>query len=139
MSFSRLNPPPSSTTWWEETPEQVTKQEFRSECDINNIMGKYIGQGIMPAPWSNPPVARYGDFSEAADYHTAQNIILMARQRFESLPSRLRERFGNDPAQLLAFLDDQANRPEAEKLGLVAPPPSAPPATPSASPPAATK
>ena len=36
-----------------------------------------------------------------------------------SLDSRVRKRFNNDPSELLAFLSDDRNRSEAEKLNLL--------------------
>ena len=36
-----------------------------------------------------------------------------------TLPADLRKRFSNDPGQLLSFLENEDNRAEAIKLGLV--------------------
>ena len=36
-----------------------------------------------------------------------------------ALPSRVRRRFDNDPAELMEFLADEANREEAVMLGLI--------------------
>ena len=36
-----------------------------------------------------------------------------------ALSAEIRSRFGNDPQNLILFLEDPSNRPEAEKLGLV--------------------
>ena len=47
------------------------------------------------------------------------NRVLAAKTEFESLPAQIRARFQNDPAQLIEFLQDENNRPEAEELGLV--------------------
>jgi len=56
-------------------------------------------------------------------------LLLRTRERFEALPSLVRERFANDPSRMLAFVADKANAKEAESLGLLAPkaPPPAPP------------
>ena len=62
---------------------------------------------------------QYGDFTTVADFHAAQNIIAEATQSFDLLPAALRKRFDNDPAKLLEFLEDDSNREEAIKLGLV--------------------
>ena len=60
-----------------------------------------------------------GDFSGIGDYHTALNRVIAAQDEFEALPAQIRARFNNDPAELIEFLEDDKNRPEAETLGLV--------------------
>jgi len=67
----------------------------------------------------SPLSPRYGDFTGIGDYHTALNRVIAAQDEFEALPAQIRARFNNDPAELIAFLDDDNNRPEAESLGLV--------------------
>lgn len=104
-----------------------TRQEFREECDINNLMRRFEATGVMPQPWKAPPVANWADFASVPDYLDAQNLLIQARDSFLQLPARVRARFDNDPAQLLAFVANDANREEADKLGLLKPTPPAPP------------
>ena len=47
------------------------------------------------------------------------NQIVAAQEAFNGLPAAVRKRFGNDPGQMLDFLDDPQNASEAVKLGLV--------------------
>lgn len=97
--------------------ETLTKQEFKDECDINRIMARALRHGVLP----QQPGALYGDFSEVGDYQEAQNIILHAQQQFAALPSKVRERFDNDPANMLRFVSDPKNKEEGRKLGLYNP------------------
>ncbi len=99
-----------------------SKQSFVDECDINFIMNKWKRTGELPPDHKQPPT--YGDFTNVADYMQAQNSILQADQAFGALPAWMRARFQNDPAELIAFVDDPQNLEEAQKLGLVEPPPS---------------
>lgn len=92
-----------------------TKQSFKEECDINNILRKY-SLGIMPE--SSGP-GQYGDFSNVADYQTAVQSVMDANSAFAALPSQIRHRFEHDPTKLLAFLHDAKNRDEAIRLGLI--------------------
>jgi len=105
-----------------------TKQSFLDECDVNFIMNKWKRTGELPPGNSRP--AHYGDFSEVDGYMQAQNSILEADQAFATLPSWLRNRFQNNPGELLAFLEDPDNQVEAEKLGLTNPPAPEPESTP---------
>ena len=94
----------------------LAQQHFKEECDINTILYKFSVTGILPEAPLSP---RYGDFSGISDYHTALNRVIAAQDEFEALPAQIRARFDNDPAKLIEFLDDEANRPVAEELGLV--------------------
>jgi phage internal scaffolding protein len=96
----------------------LAQQQFKDECDINNIMHKFGMTGLLPQA---PLEATYGDFSGVYDYHTAMNAIIASQEQFEALPATLRSRFANDPANLIEFMSDESNRPEAEKLGLINP------------------
>jgi len=94
----------------------LAQQHFKEECDINTILQKFSITGLLP---ESPLSPRYGDFSGISDYHTALNRVIAAQDEFEALPAQIRARFDNDPAKLIEFLDNDANRPEAEDLGLV--------------------
>lgn len=96
----------------------LAQQQFKDETDINNILRQFNVTGQLP----NAPVSpRYGDFTGISDFKTALDRINATYEEFESLPAELRARFDNDPAALIDFLDNEENRLEAEKLGLVEP------------------
>jgi len=94
----------------------LAQQHFKEECDINTILQKFNITGLLPQSTLSP---RYGDFSGIGDYHTALNRVIAAQDEFEALPAQIRARFNNDPSELIEFLQDESNRPEAEELGLV--------------------
>lgn len=107
-----------------------TKQSFKDETDVNKIVSNFQRTGLLPQ--SNDP-GRAGYFDcvpvQALGYQGALELVARAQDQFMELPAKIRARFGNDPAQLLGFLSDKANRPEAEALGLVpreTPPPPPP-------------
>lgn len=97
-----------------------TQQHFKDECDIDRILKKYSETGFLVNPLEQRRPAKWGDFSSVADYQASMNRLAQVQEAFEALPSRVRERFYNDPMQMLAFLEDPANKDEAVKLGLVA-------------------
>lgn len=96
-----------------------TKQSFRDECDINNIMGKFQRTGLLEAVNKNQP--RYGDVP-AMDFRQAVENIRLADEMFSEMPSNVRKRFENDPGAFLAFIQNADNYDEAVELGLIVPP-----------------
>lgn len=104
--------------------EQLTKQEFKEECDINVLLRRFAITGQMP---KNVRMPVYGDFDQINDFHSAVNAIALASEAFEQMPADIRSRFQNDPEAFTAFCLDERNRPEAERWGLVKPPPKVDP------------
>lgn len=52
-------------------------------------------------------------------YHEMLCKVEEVQGQFAGLPSRVRRRFANNPEQLIKFLEDPNNLPEAVKLGLI--------------------
>lgn len=94
----------------------LTQQQFAEDADINTIVRRFGLIGTLPESWSSP---QSGDFSGISDFHEALNLVTSAQQSFMEVPAELRARFNNDPGRLLNFLDDDSNKEEAIKLGLV--------------------
>lgn len=97
-------------------PIYKTEQSHKKECDINNIIRKYDKQGIITHV--SKFEAQFGDMT-GLEFQTMQNKVLSAKEQFGKLPSKIRKRFGNNPKELLAFMEDSNNREEAIKLGLI--------------------
>ena len=100
-----------------------TKSEFADEANINNIVKRCMNGAAMPTGSRTP---LFGDFSEVADFTSAQTLIAQANAEFEQLPSDVREKFGNNVSDLMDFLDDENNIDEAIALGLAPKPESEP-------------
>jgi phage internal scaffolding protein len=92
------------------------QQHHKDECDINVILERFGKTGQVPV---NAISGTYGDFSGVHDYHTAMNALIASESEFAALPAQIRNRFQNDPANLIEFLDDPKNKAEAESLGLL--------------------
>lgn len=84
-----------------------TVQDFRNECDINEIMARW--ERKQTVVHVNPNSPQYGDFCDVGEYLDALNRVKAAQQAFAALPSRIRDHVGNDPAALLEFASDPAN------------------------------
>lgn len=86
--------------------ESLAHEEFLDESDINNIIKKFRTTGCLIDPSvQRSRVPQFGDYTNAPDFQRLQEILSTARMRFEALPSQVRDAFGGDPSQLLAFLD----------------------------------
>lgn len=96
----------------------LTKQSFAEEADINTIVRRFGLTGQLPVDVAVP---QFVDFDGVIDYHSAMIQVRAAQEGFMQLPASVRERFHNEPGELVAFVSDEANRAEAEKLGLVIP------------------
>jgi len=92
-----------------------TKQSHKKECDINQIMAKYQKTGVIDH------VAKHSEnygFATSEDLHQSLNIIHTANEMFADLPSQARDKFDNDPAQFLDFVQDPDNKDQLYDLGL---------------------
>lgn len=99
-----------------------TKQEFVKDCDIKNLVRKHLAQGtIQSLAVVNPK--EFGTFDQEFDYAQAMTMIGRARAQFDSLPVEIRNKLGNDPRKLLAYVhkpdEELISRREALKYGLI--------------------
>lgn len=106
------------------TEPSATLQSFKDDADINCIIARYENTGVLVDP--TVPVSRipsYGDFSEMPDFQTAQNVIIAAKNAFDTLSAKIRERFHNDPAAYYDFVRNLKKGSdeyvEAVSLGIV--------------------
>lgn len=79
-------------------PETLVQQHFAVEQDINTIVRRFGLTSELPAQVSG---GMYGDFTGVTDYDSAVARIARADEAFMALPADVRERFGNDPGQLI--------------------------------------
>lgn len=96
----------------------MTKQSFKDESDINNILKRFLKTGVMDFAQKNEP--RYGD-TTGLEFTQAMQTVAAAKSLFAELPAHLRARFENEPAKFLDFVQDDNNREEARALGLLKP------------------
>ena len=101
-----------------------TLQSFKDDADINCIIARFENTGVLVDP--TVPVSRtpqFGDFSDLPTYQEAQNVIVAANNAFNSLSSKIRERFGNDPAAYFQFVqslkEGSDDYDEAIRLGII--------------------
>lgn len=99
----------------------LTKQAFKDECDINKIVERHAANGTLDEFLGDAQASRPGtgiDLYDYPNFDEAMNAVAMANSLFQELPANIRERFGNNPAKLVEFMQDSKNADEAIKLGL---------------------
>lgn len=97
----------------------MTIQSEKDNCDINVIMNRYATCGT-PLPYRADGVQPvYADVSELGDYIENYQRCKQAEEIFNALPSALRKELDNNPANLLAFIQNEANRERCVEYGLI--------------------
>jgi len=102
----------------------LTKQAPREETNINHIVAKFHRTGHLPVLDRGEP--RYG-VAPAIDYHQAMNLVSEANQQFESMPSKVRAAFDDNPMTFLSWMENSPPEEELEALGLLQPKPNTTP------------
>ncbi len=107
------------------------------DCNINTIMARYEKTGLIEHV--KEIQGAYGDFSEIQDYQSSLNQVIATRKMFDTLPSKIRGQFNNNPGTFLDFCEDPENFDEMVEMGLVLPAPAEVEDTPKAAPAATIK
>ena len=92
----------------------LTKQSFKDECDINNIMKRFEKTGAIEHLAKFGP--QYADVSPM-DFKEAMDIVALGNTMWEELPISVKQRCGS-PEGFLEFVNDPANAEELIELGL---------------------
>lgn len=95
----------------------LCKQSFKSQCDVNNILKKYLKTGVLEHQTHFK--GDYGDFTTSLDYRSSLDTLAAAEASFEALPAKVRRHFANDPINLLRAIEDPARKEELVELGLL--------------------
>ena len=97
--------------------ESLTQQHFKEECDVINIIKRHDRNGIIEHVQRGQ--ARYGDFSEVADYREALDLVRDAQDEFMTIPSDIRKKFDNDPGKFYEFVSNPDNKEELKTMGFI--------------------
>lgn len=104
----------------------MVQQSLKDETDINKIMAKYEKHGVLTHVMKY--AGDYGDFSTVPDYREGLDRVIAAQNMFMELPAKIRDRFGNNPANFIEFATTEGNIDELRAMGLA--PPAEPPPKP---------
>lgn len=121
----------------------MTKQSFKDECDINNIVKRFEATGQIDHINQAHAQGLFTDLPSGLDLQAGLDMIRQAEAAFMALPAAARAEFDNDP---VLFVEAFTNPSDAQQerfiaLGLAtdkrpAKPPETPPPAPAAPPPA---
>lgn len=99
--------------------ESRTQQHFKDEVNINNIIKRYNKTGVISHV--QRAQARYGDFTQMADYCENLDMVAKAQQGFEQLPAEVRNHPGikNSLGNFMEFMKKAENKEQLQKWGFV--------------------
>ena len=105
------------------TMPSLTVQDEKEESDINYIVNKYAdGQkGIATLDLgdsSQYAFLQFGDATLPGDYSTALELVSGVREEFYSLPAKVRAKFGHDPMNFIAQLNNPETLEYLQREGL---------------------
>jgi phage internal scaffolding protein len=92
-----------------------TEQSHKDACDIHTIVDRAKRMGFVEhiAPYEG----KYLDMPSGTDLLANMLVVREAEEMWQQIPSKVRNRFENDPAQFLDFMQDPRNYDEIGKLG----------------------
>ena len=90
-----------------------TKQSFRDETDINQILKRAQKSGTISH--LNKYEARYGDFSNF-DFFEAQLKLAQGAEIFDALPVEIRSEFNQSSAEFFDYVNNPANKDRLHEL-----------------------
>ncbi|WNK12831.1 MAG: internal scaffolding protein [Microvirus sp.] len=96
----------------------MAKQSFKDECDVNNIVKRFMQTGIIEHLNQRAAQGAFIDLPDPVDYQGSLNMVIAADAAFASVPAEVRNRFQNDPVAFLDFMGDPANQQEIIDMGL---------------------
>jgi len=91
------------------------EQSHKDEVNINNIIKRH-GMDLI-AKTAQLQQFTYDD-NPNNDFQESMNAILQAEKSFSSIPSDIRKKFDNDPAQFLDFIHNKDNQQQLVDWGL---------------------
>lgn len=94
--------------------DDMTKQSFKDECDINQILKKAQKEKTI-AHLQKYDQAVYGQF-EGLDLLEAHNLCAKAKQIFSEAPSEIRNEFNQDPFAFAAYCSNPENKARLGEL-----------------------
>lgn len=97
--------------------EILTEQSHKDEVNINNIVKRH-GVDLIAKTAALQTAEYQMDDITGNDFQEAMLKVTKAQQTFESMPSALRKKFDNNPAQFMDFVQNPDNQDSLVEMGL---------------------
>lgn len=92
------------------TEPSATQQQFKDECDINNIISRFIRTGDANILTPDGVMENYADLTMLpGSLEEAYDYIELAKETFNNLNSKVRRYFKDDYNNMLSFLQENIN------------------------------
>lgn len=92
-----------------------TKQAHKNECDINQVLKKYLKTGVIEHVSTHK--AQYGE-APGIDFKEALDLVRRSQEMFDELPAKARKHFNNDPSAFMDAVHEEGNEALMYELGL---------------------
>ena len=89
--------------------EPLTEKSDMPLTSIRNLLKRGVDV------YENADDQQYIDLTQFGDYQEQMERVAAAHDSFEALPAKIRERFRNDPAQMIDFVQNPNNKDELIK------------------------
>jgi len=97
----------------------LTQKHFAEGTDINRMMERHrAGAPLQGAGRPSGDVLYFGSLT-GASYHEMLVRLQNVQGAFSNFPAKTRKFFGNNPENMLTFLEDEKNMAKALELGIV--------------------
>lgn len=104
----------------------MTKQSFRDGTRVDAVLKRYATQGVdannVGLFQQSVASQKFGIADTTYDYQTQLNKLNAVKEYFARLPSRLRDFFRHDPANMLEYMANPGNIEKCVEMGLFAKP-----------------
>lgn len=96
---------------------EITEQAHKDDVNINNIIKRH-GMDLIQRTAQLQQGVYLTDDDPTNDFQEAMNIVTKAQQDFEAMPSQIRKKFNNNPAEFLDYVQNSANVDSLVEMGL---------------------
>lgn len=92
-----------------------TKQEFKNDCDVNQILQRFTRTGTVPGTFVRP---QFLDCTSVPDLQQSLHIMKDAENAFLRLPATVRKHFDNNALEFVNFALNPDNVEQLREWGI---------------------
>lgn len=96
--------------------ESLTQQHHAVGATPREVVNRLVSGAQVNTNQKQP---MYIDNYNNLDYQDSLNLVIAVKDKFMHLPAQVRERFKHKPEEFVQFMENDENKEEAIKLGLI--------------------